>query len=375
MRSDRLRTVGILGVEEGTSHINGQWGAHMNPLEGQVRRTGMIMTHVWDKKREVAEAFSRHFGVPNVVDRPEQMVGKVEAVIQSGYKASFWSVELVRPFLEAGAAALIDRPGAYSMKGARELIAAARKGRGVVYWGNNHEGHNATESLAWRSQALAPIHGILADSLADPEPRFYSMHCLHGVYMLCTLINGMVRRVRTFVASEDVFAPTTIFECENRDGSPFYATLARHGVDNVRHDNLKPLPHAREGAAHRGYLKVYGRGDAIEETLQPPLTYRRTKGSDVSPGPVPGQFFDGHGSPPVNHAAQFTLPAVLKLASMLETRKSPQSEEQLLGKLRVFLASWKSLLEGGRVQDVATLPEDWTGPNPYPEYLRGYFNA
>jgi hypothetical protein len=167
-----------------------------------------------------------------------------------------------------------------------------------------------------------------------------------------------------------------VFECENVDGSPFIATLLRHGVDNVRHDDLKPLPHKREGAAHRGWLKIYGASRTLEETLQPPLTYRRTPGDRVSPGPVPGQFFDGHGTQaPMNHAAAFTLPAVLKLAYMLETRQSPQSDDELLGKLRIFLASWKSLLEASRVQDVASLSDDWTGPNPYPDYLRGYFDA
>ena len=80
MPEERLHRIGVLGVEgveppTTTSHIAAQWAGLMNPPRGFGRRTGMIITHVWDKDRSVAEKFARKFGDPKVVDRYDAMIG------------------------------------------------------------------------------------------------------------------------------------------------------------------------------------------------------------------------------------------------------------------------------------------------------------
>jgi len=318
----------------------------------------MTITHVWDKDRTVAENFAARFKVPNVVDRYDGMAGKVEGVFQCGYKASYWSYELTRPYLESGAVVFVDRPGAYSVARARRMLEAAARHKAVVYWGNLHECHPSVLLMAGRARHLAPLAGVVADCLTDPEPRFYSLHCVHGIYMLYPLLEGMVRRVRTFYADEPSFSPVTLLECENADKSAFVAALHRQGIDNVAHEGMKRVNQPRERALHRGWLKIFGRHAAGEESVRPPASYGQNDSIRL----------------PADVSVYFSLPALAAFERTLATHTLLQSEEQLLGKLRVFLASWKSLLEGGSTVEVAGLRDDWSGPNPYPDYFgSGYF--
>ena len=126
MNESRIN-IGVLSVEEQTSHIDYLWGVLINPLGQFTRSTNMVMTHVFDRKKEIADDFAERYSVPHVVERYDGMVGKVDAVIMSGYKSSWWTYELLLPYLEAGIPALIDRPGAYSLGGMKRLLAASRR--------------------------------------------------------------------------------------------------------------------------------------------------------------------------------------------------------------------------------------------------------
>jgi predicted dehydrogenase len=358
---EELKSVGVLGVEPRTSRVVGQLAPFLNPPAGMPRQTGMVITHVWDKDRRVAEEFARRFGIPNVADRFDGMAGKVAGVFQCGYMASYWSLELVRPYLEAGAVVFVDRPGAYSIARARRMLELAARSNAVVYWGNLHESHPAIRLMSLRAGLLAPLAGVTADCLTDPHSRFYSLHGVHGIYMLCAVLPGTIRRVRSFFTREAVFSPVSVLECENPDGSAFTALVHRQGVDPVGHEGIEPASEPRERAPHRGWLKIYGRNGAREEAVRPPVGYSHG-GLSVS---VPGEI-----------AAYFSLPALAEFERVLVTRKPPQAPELLLGKLRVFLASWTSLVEQGAAVGIAGLSDEWTGPNPYPAYFpEGYFPA
>ncbi len=349
--NDVLKRIGVIGAEPTTSHIYVQWAPLMNPPADSPRKTGMIITHVWDKDRTVAEQFARAFGEPKVVDRFDQMVGHVDGVIQSGYMASFWSLELVRPYLEAGIPVFIDRPGAYSLVRVRQLSELAAKNNSPLIVSNNHENNRAVDLLKARSAALGPLTSLLADSLSDNDVRIFSMHCIHGWYMLFPLLSGKVRRVRTYLADPAHPSPVSIMECENDDRTLFNAVL-------MRHRNL-----------HRGYVKLFGREGAYDGTVLPPAHHRIKR--KTGPQEV------------ANYTAQnldylltdFSLPPMISFERMIRTRRMPQTYEQIVEKVQVFLAMHKSLLEGGTVVPIASLDPQWTSPNPYPDYFPpGFFD-
>ncbi|MEO7652094.1 MAG: hypothetical protein ABIZ80_16645, partial [Bryobacteraceae bacterium] len=282
--------------------------------------------------------------------RLDAMVGQVDAVIQSGYKGSFWSLELVRPYLEAGIPTYIDRPGAYSLERIRELTSLAAKHNCPLMVSNNHEHNRAVELLQARAKALGPLTGLLADSMSDRDMLHFSMHCIHGWFMLYPLLAGMVRRVRTQLASDKFPSPVTMMECENPDGSPFTATLIRHR------------------AVHRGFVKLFGREGTYDGTVYPPATYRlkQALGRQQLANDT-REAFD-------YLLTDFSTPVMTKFERMISVRRMAQSYEQIVEKVQVFLASFRSMLEGGRAVEVATLDPKWTAPNPYPGYFAGgYF--
>lgn len=353
MPEPRLLRIGVLGAEDDkpyTSHIYAQWAPLMNPPSGFGRRTGLLITHVWDKDRPLAEKFAARYGGPQIVDRYDGMVGLVDGVVQSGYKASFWAFELVRPYLEARIPVYIDRPGAYSVLQLRKLVELAAKHDCPLMVSNNHENNRTVDLLVERARALGPLTGLFADSLTDRTMLHFSMHCIHGWFMLYPVLAGMVRRVRTHLASEGFPSPVTLMECENPDRSAFMAVLERHR------------------SVHRGYVKIFGREGCCEGTVYPPATYKLRQ-------PLARDQLANDTAEAWNYLlTDFSLPVMTKFERMIETRRMPQTYDQIREKVQVFLASFRSLLEAGKAVEVASLDPHWTAPNPYPGYFPdGYF--
>jgi hypothetical protein len=122
-------SIGIIGMTEGNGHPY-SWSAMYNGFNKQYMDTcpfpgipaylnkqpsetigipGAHITHVYCDKRSDAEDVSRCSLVPNVVDRPEDMIGKVDAVI-CATDIGGEHVERCKPFMEAGIPMFIDKP-------------------------------------------------------------------------------------------------------------------------------------------------------------------------------------------------------------------------------------------------------------------------
>jgi predicted dehydrogenase len=121
--------VGLIGVSEGNGHpfsfsaiINGYddaglaasgWPGIYNYVR---RRDGsefgigdLHVTHAWTQDPGVTAALCRASRIAEAVDRPEQMLGEVDALIVARDDHET-HLDLARPFLEAGLPVLIDKP-------------------------------------------------------------------------------------------------------------------------------------------------------------------------------------------------------------------------------------------------------------------------
>jgi len=122
-------SLGILGLTEGNGHPY-SWSAIYNgfdkalmdacPFPGipaylnkqppeTIGIKGARVTHVHCDNRADAEDVSRCSLVPNIVEKPEDMIGKVDAVICATDIGSE-HVARCRPFMEAGVPMFIDKP-------------------------------------------------------------------------------------------------------------------------------------------------------------------------------------------------------------------------------------------------------------------------
>jgi hypothetical protein len=121
--------IGILGLSEGNGHpfsfssiINGYDDAGLansgwNVIYDYVRRRDpsefgfrdVQVTHAWTQDSDVTNKLCAAGCIPNSVGAPEEMIGKVDALIiaRDDYENHFI---MARPFLEAGLYVFIDKP-------------------------------------------------------------------------------------------------------------------------------------------------------------------------------------------------------------------------------------------------------------------------
>ncbi|HBP38759.1 MAG TPA: oxidoreductase [Clostridiales bacterium] len=121
--------IGIMGMTEGNGHPY-SWSAMYNdfnkeymdrcPFAGipvylnkQPKSTigipGAHITHIYCNQRSDAEDVARCSLIPNIVDRPEEMIGQVDAVICATDVGSE-HVDRCKPFIEACLPMFIDKP-------------------------------------------------------------------------------------------------------------------------------------------------------------------------------------------------------------------------------------------------------------------------
>ena len=81
------------------------------------------VTHIWTQDRSISEDIARASRIAFIVDRKEDMIGEIDAVLLARDDAEN-HYEMALPFLKAGIPIFIDKPLALSTKAANKLFAA-----------------------------------------------------------------------------------------------------------------------------------------------------------------------------------------------------------------------------------------------------------
>lgn len=200
---DRELKIGILGMTEGNGHPY-SWSAMFNGfdpawmakcpfpvipdyLSKQPPHTfgmpGVKLTHIcctgW-KEREEAENIARAALIENVVDRPEDMIGEVDAVI-CATDVGDEHVERCRPFIEAGLPMFIDKP----------LINNEEDLRTFIEWRKNGAQFLTSSSMRYckEYEIYYKNHYELGDLMYICSPmakkfETYGIHALESMYPL-----------------------------------------------------------------------------------------------------------------------------------------------------------------------------------------------
>lgn len=127
--------LGVIGISEGNGHpyswsaiINGFDPVYMKDCGFEViprylaqqtwpaaRINGALVTHIWTQDRGRSQHIARAALINNIVDRPEDMIGHVDAILLARDDAAS-HLEFARPFLEVGMPIYIDKPIALSVR-------------------------------------------------------------------------------------------------------------------------------------------------------------------------------------------------------------------------------------------------------------------
>ena len=141
---------------------------------------GARVTHVWCDDRADAEKVSRASLVPHVVDRPEDVIGQVDAAIIATDRG--WEhVDRARPFIEAGLPVFIDKPLCDRAEDLEQFVRWQSEGKPIL----------STSAMRYcrEFRALAARRDELGDlrliTITTPKSwERYGIHALEAVYPL-----------------------------------------------------------------------------------------------------------------------------------------------------------------------------------------------
>lgn len=190
--------IAMLGMVEGNGHpyswsaiFNGYDPAEMAHcpypaipayLDKQPRESfgipGARVTHIWTDSPEDAEKVSRASLVPNVVNRPEDVIDEVDAVIVATDIGSE-HVRRCEPFVEAGLPVFVDKPMVDSEPDLRVFRDWVREGKRIM---SSSSMRYCKEFWPYRT-STSDLGSIRYASITTPKSwERYGIHALEGVY-------------------------------------------------------------------------------------------------------------------------------------------------------------------------------------------------
>ena len=329
--------IGCLNVHN-YSHLLGLWAPLINPRKEkkETAMTGMRITHCWEIDRVRSEEFAKMYGCEPVRNF-DDMLGKVDGIISGGYFEHPWNHLLHEPYLKAGLPNLINRPFANSIVKARRMIDTARKHGAMILCPSAFEyTEAAAQAKHWTAGKKIVCYNA-TNSFDD-----YPTHGVHGIYMIHRAIVAAGNPIVSvaYQAQNWYTAPGVMtFEHASQSGHSFLGTL--HQV-----------------AGSWGTLQIH------------------------TPEEYGGKAFDiqrGTGFP--FNVTEIWAPTIWAYQRMAMYREAPESFDSILQKTRVFLAGWRSVLNGGKIVRPEEVPEDWESPvdvpsragDPYPRMFRKLF--
>lgn len=309
------------------AHINNTLGGLINPIEGKIRQTGMIMTYCWDIDPHISETFAKRFGCTPVKNYYD-MIGKIDAVIQGGYTSHPVNHKLVAPYLEARIPTYVNRPFTNSLTKAKTIIDKAKSYGTPLMCGSAFEYTREVEILRAKVKEWGNITGYSATNAVSD----YSTHGIHGVYACYRCIGGPIMSVAYQTGNWHNPNGLMVFEHPGREGGrTFYGTLQQ-------------IP----GGFTNWSLKVWNKeGEYFEQ-----CAFREETQYDRD------NFL--------------WAPFLMAIQRMFEWGEMPEPYENILEKTAVFLTGFKSHLEqGGAPVKVKDLPPEWEAPS-FSEGRYGY---
>jgi hypothetical protein len=304
-------------------HIHGIWGEKMNPSSNFIRTTGMVMTHVWSIRPDFARGLEEKFQDVQAVDDPRDMIGHIDGVYIDDVTAISHYPLFARPFLEAGIPTFVNRPFATSLAKGREMVDTAAEHGTALLTASTWEFSESVGELSAKAADLPDIKGYVAhNSMSD-----YYSHGLHGVWYIHAVLSDEIKKGRARLTGASYLTPNWRIP----NGLVVYE---HEGPKGRYHGAL----HLVSGADGNAYMRIFGDHNGDAE------------------GRIPSR--PGHFMYNTWNAAQ------LAIQEMFETGQSPQTGEDLMEKLTMFLLPFYSVLE--RNGNLARPEElgDWEVPRP-----------
>lgn len=318
--NDLVEVGAIIGP---ASHCYAIWGDNMNPTSGHIRTTGMIMTHVWSLRPEMALRYTERFQGVKVVEDFRDMVGKIDGIFIDDVDAVSIYPSLAEPFLEAKVPTFVNRPYATSLAKGQMIVDMAEKHGTALMSASTWEYSESVGDLRAKAAKMADIKGYVAhNSMSD----FYT-HGVHGVYYIHAVLKDEIKKGRGKAISASYRTPNwrtpngiVVYEHESPNGLYYGSLLQISGADA------------------NAYMRIFGTADGDAEGKIPAR---------------PGAF---------RYNTWNAMQLVIQ--EMFETGKSPETGDDIMEKLNMFLMAFKSGMDCGGAPVSRDDITDWELPSP-----------
>lgn len=225
-----LVEVGMV-VAHGCHSIN-IWAETMNPPEGKMRTTGMVITKIWSYRKEFAQRFKAKYPTVEIVKDIDDMVDKVDGMYIDAVPAVSLYHLMSKPFLLAGMPTFVNRPYTTSIEKGRMMIANAAKGGAPLMSNSTWEFAESVGDLQAKASKMSNILGYAAhNSMSD-----YYSHGIHGVYYIAAVLRNERKKGRGKCLAASYLTPdwrtppgAVNYVHENPNGKPFYGQLHLQG--------------------------------------------------------------------------------------------------------------------------------------------------
>ncbi len=194
----RAIRLAILGMIEGNGHPY-SWSAIFNGYDEDammrcpypvipaylgrepketLRIPGAAVTHLWTDDPDDAPKVARAARIPHIVQRPEDVIGQVDAVLIATDDGS-GHVERCRPFVEAGLPIFVDKPLADNEADLRQFSRWVTEGASIL---SSSCMRYAKEFLPFRlsTHEIGEVRFVCAGTPKSWER--YGIHALEGIY-------------------------------------------------------------------------------------------------------------------------------------------------------------------------------------------------
>ena len=345
--TDLIR-VGVIALGD-NSHMNYNiWAPMINPTVHKPwpvgRTTRMLITHCWDSRPENAERFAKTFKC-EAVKNYDDMVGKVDGMIFAGFNEVKWWPQLTKPYLEAGIPCFINRPFAYSMKDAKEIVDIAKRNNTPILCTDEREyiqqaivARNKVEEFVRHNETILGGHSTNASGE-------WPQHGVHGLYFL--------------LAAFGLDVETAGYQADGwwKEKTPT-ATKQNFGQLTLQYRGIKVDDKAEQKKPFMvSQLQTWPKADI---TLR---VYNNRGWWDIAHEHTPGDnSFPRH--------FYLFFPTIMAAQRMFETGEMQWSYDYILKKTKIYLAAFKSHLEhDGAQYPVDDLPDNWEAPCPYADWI------
>ena len=174
--------IGIIGAEN--SHTIG-YGKMFNTDK---KFPGIEVKYVWGETEEFARNAMEKGNIPNMVSNPNDMLGKIDALIVDHRHAKY-HLEAATPFVKAGIPTFIDKPFCYRVSEGKEFLAMAREAGTPVTSFSSVRQSDATFDMKKQLRTLGEFNHVVRLGPADIESKyggifFYGVHIIEPLLFL-----------------------------------------------------------------------------------------------------------------------------------------------------------------------------------------------